>query len=281
MRRTAVEVDVPGGTLVGWRQGEGLPVLLLHGGPGLSYEYLDELADELGPGYEVAAFQQRGVTPSSVDGPFTIDVAVADVVAFLDALGWAGAYVVGHSWGGHLLFYVLAAEPGRVRAAMALDPLGSTGDGGNAGFEAAMDARTPEEDRQRARELDERAMAGEGTEADTLESLSLYWPAYFADRDAAPPMPPLRASVEAYAGLFTELLARLPSLEASLPDVHVPVAVVVGELSPIPPDQAGLATAAAVPGAWTVVIEGAGHFPWFERPGAVREAMNRLTSATP
>jgi pimeloyl-ACP methyl ester carboxylesterase len=279
MERTPVTATVPGGELVGWRQGSGQPVLLLHGGPGLSFEYLDELADDLGQGYEVAAFQQRGLSPSTLDGPFTIDVAVRDVVAFLDALGWSDAYVLGHSWGGHLLLYVLAQQPRRVRAAMAVDPLGAAGDGGNGAFEAAMDARTPEADRQRARELDERAMSGEGTEADSLESLSLYWPAYFADPALAPPMPPLRVTVEAYASLFAELLERMPSLAASLPAIDVPLAVVVGELSPMPPTEAGLATAAAVPGAWAVVVEGAGHFPWYERPGAIREAMLRLTSS--
>ncbi len=37
------------GTLGGWVSGEGRPVLLLHGGPGLSFSYLGGLAPELQP----------------------------------------------------------------------------------------------------------------------------------------------------------------------------------------------------------------------------------------
>jgi len=55
------------GGLAGWVEGEGPPVLLLHGGPGLSYDYLDWLAEDLGSGYRLAAFQQRGLEPSTVD----------------------------------------------------------------------------------------------------------------------------------------------------------------------------------------------------------------------
>jgi hypothetical protein len=31
-----------------------------------------------------------------------------------------------------------------------------------------------------------------------------------------------------------------------------------------------------IPGAWIEVVEGAGHFIWVERPGAVRAALRRL-----
>jgi pimeloyl-ACP methyl ester carboxylesterase len=279
MTRVEISAPVEGGSLVGWRQGEGPPVLLLHGGPGLSYEYLDEFADELGPGYDIAAFQQRGLAPSLTTGPFTVEVAVADVIAVLDALGWSDAYVLGHSWGGHLLFHVLTAAPTRVRGGLAVDPLGGVGDGGNATFEAAMTARTPEANRQRAEELDRREMAGEGTEDDVRESMSLYWRAYFADPDHVAPMPSYRASVEAYAGLFADVTERLPGLGAALSGVGVPLGVVVGAQSPMPPDEAGIATAAAVPGAWAEVVEGAGHFPWFERPGSVKAALDRLTAS--
>ena len=40
-------------------------------------------------------------------------------------------------------------------------------------------------DRERAKELDDRAMAGEGSAEDALESLRLIWPSYFADPDGA------------------------------------------------------------------------------------------------
>ena len=54
MNRTDLRVPALGGDLVGWVAGEGPPVLLLHGGPAMSGDYLDPLADELVPGFRVA-----------------------------------------------------------------------------------------------------------------------------------------------------------------------------------------------------------------------------------
>ena len=266
--------------LAGWVQGEGDPVLLLHGGPGLAYGYLDSLADELGDGYRVAAYQQRGLAPSICEGPFDVATAVADVRAVLDALGWKRAWIVGHSWGGHLLLHVAVTAPDRLLGGLAVDLLGGVGDGGTAGFEAELVARTPEADAARAIELDERAMRGEGSEEDMRESLELVWPAYFASRDRVMPYIDPRASLEAYSGLWESLNAALPELEAALPSISVPIGIVAGGASPMPVEAAAAATARAIPGAWLDVQEGAGHFPWFERPGCVRAALDRLRQPT-
>jgi pimeloyl-ACP methyl ester carboxylesterase len=279
MRGKAFTAPVDGGQVSGWADGAGTPVLLLHGGPGLSLEYLDDVATEIGDGYEVAAFQQRGIAPSMLDGPYDVDTHLADVRGVLDALGWPTAYVVGHSWGGHLALHVAVALSDCVAGVLCLDPLGGVGDGGEALFEAEMFARLPEDRRQRAQEIDERAMAGEGGEDDGMEGLRLVWPAYFAEWDAAPPMPDYSMSVAAYSGGFESLKARLPELEASLPTVTVPVEIVAGAASPMPAQESAVQTVARIPGAWVEVVEGAGHDPWLERPGCVCSALGRLSQS--
>ena len=265
-----------GGVLSGWVAGEGQPVLILHGGPGMSFNYADEIADELLGAFRVANFQQRGLAPSVEDGPFTIEQALSDIVAVLDHLGWDRAYVVGHSWGGHLAFHAAVALPDRLLGVLSFDPLGAVGDGAMAAFEAEMFARTPEADRQRAKDLDEQSMRGEGTEAD-LGGMRLVWSAYFADPANVPPMPPLRFSLPASA-LFGDIATELPALEKALPDVRVPLGVLVGARSPMPPQEAGLVSAERVPGGWSISVPDAGHYPWFEAPGCVAAAMDRLAS---
>ena len=274
--REAFTVEATGGTLGGWIVGDGAPVLLLHGGPGLSYEYLDGLADELGTGFRIAAFQQRGLEPSTLAGPFTMSEAINDVIAVLDGLGWPQAVLVGHSWGGHLVLRTAAAHPDRLRGVLAVDPIGVVGDGGTAAFEAEMGARTPKAARARAQELDDRAMAGEGTTEDALEGLAIMWPAYFADPDNAPPMPPIRLSVEAYSGLIGEMGEGLDEVAAALAAGSVPYGVVAGAGSPIPWGQAARTTAELSSRAFLTVIPAAGHFPWLEVPGSVRTALQRL-----
>jgi pimeloyl-ACP methyl ester carboxylesterase len=269
-------VAVAGGALAGWTVGEGSAVLLLHGGPGLSYEYLDALAAELGSDHAVAAYQQRGLEPSTVEGPFTVARAVDDVLAVLDGLSWARALIVGHSWGGHLALRFAAAHPERILGVLAVDPLGIVGDGGMSAFEAEMLARTPEAGRKRAREWDERAMSGSGTVEDALEGLRIFWPAYFADPGSAPPMPPLRMSLEAYSGLMGEVTEGLDAVTAALATNGVAYGVVAGEASPMPWEQAARPSAELSPQAFLEVVPAAGHFPWLEVPGSVRAALKRL-----
>jgi pimeloyl-ACP methyl ester carboxylesterase len=142
-----------------------------------------------------------------------------------------------------------------------------------------MLARVPEADRERARALDEKDTAGEATPEEDREAFTLFWPSYFADPAAPPPMPRIEFSQPASQGLWADLTARLPELELSLPSITVPFGVLVGELSPMP-ISAGMDSAARIPGAWSYVEPGAGHFVWHEAPGCLLAAMDRLVAVT-
>ena len=83
-RARVFTASVPGGVITASQTGSGAPVLLLHGGPGLS-DYTAPLAAELDDAFTVIRFQQRGLEPSTTAGPFDIDRHVADAVAVLDA----------------------------------------------------------------------------------------------------------------------------------------------------------------------------------------------------
>jgi proline iminopeptidase len=266
------EVQVRGGTLVGSVAGEGPGVLLLHGGPGLS-DYLDGLLPEL-VGLRVARFQQRGLAPSTAREPYDVAVQVDDVVAVLDHLGWTSPLVVGHSWGGHLLLHLLATQPGRVGAAVAVDTLGAVGDGGGEAFEAELVRRTPADVRERARELDRRAMAGEGTSEEARESMDLVWPAYFSAWEKAPPPFDIAIGVEAYAETMQSVAAELPGLAARLRGVRVPTRFVHGALSPMPVTAS--TDSAELLGAEVDVVADCGHFLWLEAPGSVRRNVDAL-----
>jgi pimeloyl-ACP methyl ester carboxylesterase len=266
-----------GPQIAGRRAGTGPPVLLLHGGPGLGFDYLRDLAEELAEENDVAWYQQRGLEPSATEEPCSVAADVDDARRVLDALGWQKAYVVGHSWGGHLALHVAEAIPERLHGVLSVEPLGPVGDGRWPEFDEEMFRRTPEHQRERARELDELSMAGKVDEELALEGMRLVWPAYFADPEHAPPMPALRIATERSAEMVRSIQVELPTLEAGLPAIRVPVGFVHGSRSPMP---LGASTDGAelIPGAWVDVIEGAGHFVWVEAPGAVRASLRRLTA---
>jgi proline iminopeptidase len=275
---TDVVASVPGGVLRGWRTGSGPPVLILHGGPGLS-DYTASLADELDDGYTVYRYQQRGLTPSTTDGPFTVDTHIEDALAVVDAMDVAQCFLIGHSWGGHLAMHIAARHPDRLLGLVVVDPLGIVGDGGESDMGRIMTERMTPDAAARATALDERAMRSEGTPGDAMEALALVWPSYFAVPSEAPPMPPMQMSLECYAqtweSIHRELAAQaLPNLLSGL---DVPTAFVLGADSPIPPRH-GLDSAALIPGATTVVLDGCGHFPWLERPGVIRRALDSVAA---
>ena len=61
-------------------------VLLLHGGPAMSYGYLVGMLDVL-PDWSIASFQQRGRHPSTTQGPFDVPTMLADIGHVLEHLG--------------------------------------------------------------------------------------------------------------------------------------------------------------------------------------------------
>jgi pimeloyl-ACP methyl ester carboxylesterase len=277
MHGTAIEASTASGTIRGWvRTGTGAGrALLLHGGPGLDHDYMDGLDDDIGTRWTVASFQQRGLAPSTEDGPFDLATALTDITAVLDALGWDRAVLAGHSWGGHLALHAAVTLADRCQGVLCLDPLGGVGDGGLAAFSAELMARTPEEGRRRCEQIDEEA--GDTPSAEQgLEQLGILWPAYFADPQAVPPFH-ARMSVPANLGLFESLQALLPDLEDSMSSVTTPLGILMGGRSPMPV-TAGSDVVDRVPGSWLEVVEGGGHCFWLERPGAVAPALGRLLS---
>ena len=257
----------------GWETGDGPALLLLHGGPGLS-DYMSMLGAEIA-GWRSIGYQQRGIPPSAADGPFTDARHAADAVAVLDAAGVADAVVLGHSWGGYLALQLAVTVPERVAGLVLVDPLGATGpDGGASDLGVALRARLDEASLGRLGDLAARIGDRMPTDKEATEQLSMLWPGYFAVPAQAPP-PPSGLAVSAVAngeGMASVMDSLAKGFGARLAEVTVPAVFVLGERSPMPVSQ-GMATAALLAEAEVVVVPGAGHLPWHERPGCVASAL--------
>lgn len=113
------EVTVNGTRLHLLDEGEGPPVLLLHGNPTWSYLWRDAIEPLLGAGYRVLVPDQRGFGRSGpVGSPHDdlIEVRVADLAGLLAALGLEEVALVLHDWGGPIGLAFAAAHPRSVRA---------------------------------------------------------------------------------------------------------------------------------------------------------------------
>jgi proline-specific peptidase len=95
---------------------EKLPLLVLHGGPGLPHDYLEDLA-QLADGARAVVFSDQlgcGRSDHPADAAlWVMDTFVEEVAAVRDAIGLERVHLLGHSWGGWLaLEYALRRPPG-------------------------------------------------------------------------------------------------------------------------------------------------------------------------
>ena len=94
--------------------GQGLPILLLHGGPGAASYYMEPLAERLAEHRPVVSYDQLGCGRS--DEPedvslWTVDRSVAEVDQVREALGLERCHLLGQSWGGWLSIDYMARGP--------------------------------------------------------------------------------------------------------------------------------------------------------------------------
>ncbi|MCY7303019.1 MAG: alpha/beta hydrolase [Thermoleophilia bacterium] len=262
-------IRVDGDEIGGWDAGDGPAALILHGGPGLS-DYTEGLAAELAGLFRTIRYQQRGLPPTRVSGSATVEDHVADAVAVLDGLGIERAWVVGHSWGGHLAMHLAVAAPERLLGAIVIDPLGAVPDGGEAELGTNLTSRLTPETAVRVDEMDARLLEGQGTEADGAEMMRLVWPYYYARPESAPPMPPMRMNNDVYAETFASIRQHFErgTLVRGLPQSDLRLLFIHGRNSPIP-WQRSQESADLARNAQLEVIDNCGHFPWLEQPGSI------------
>lgn len=119
-------IAVPGGSVWYGSVGEGdVPLLCLHGGPGMAHDYISTLAD-LADRRRVIFYDQLGCGRSDrPDDPalWTLERSVAEVAAVREALGLDRFHLFGNSWGGWLaLQYTLDRRPPLVSLTVSSSP---------------------------------------------------------------------------------------------------------------------------------------------------------------
>ena len=105
-------------------QGEGLPVLLCHGFPELSYSWRYQMPALAEAGFRALAPDLRGYGESDKpEGIEAYDIfhLVDDLVGLLDALDIEQAVIAGHDWGGIIVWQMALLHPERVRAVISLN----------------------------------------------------------------------------------------------------------------------------------------------------------------
>jgi pimeloyl-ACP methyl ester carboxylesterase len=186
--------------------------------------------------------------------PYTLRDMAADTVGLMDALGIRSAHVVGASMGGAIAQEIAILFPSRVRSMTSI--MSSTGDpklpGPKPRALAVLAKKVPLDREGYIREYVHTwsVLAGDhfpfNAERTARQGAASY------DRGINPP------------GVARQLLAIIASgnRRKALRSVKVPTLVIHGTADPLVPDDGGRDTAATIPGARLLLIEGMGHsFP--------------------
>ena len=99
-------------------KGEGLPILLLSGGPGVSSKQLAPVRDSLSSKYKCILFDQRGTGESHTSpldsSTINLKQSVRDISTLLEKLKIGRVTIVGHSWGAMLAVNFAIAHPTQI-----------------------------------------------------------------------------------------------------------------------------------------------------------------------
>jgi pimeloyl-ACP methyl ester carboxylesterase len=110
-------VETNGIRMAVYEQGQGEPVIFLHGFPELAFSWRFQLPAIAAAGFRAIAPDQRGYgrssAPSGVED-YGIDRLIADILGLLDALQFERATFVGHDWGAFVLWHMSLLCPERM-----------------------------------------------------------------------------------------------------------------------------------------------------------------------
>ncbi len=117
-------IETNGIRMAVYEQGDGPPVILLHGFPELAFSWRHQFPALAGAGFRAIAPDQRGYGRTDVPATvrdYRVEELIADVHGLLDALELDTATFVGHDWGSLLLWQMAMRAPERIERMVILN----------------------------------------------------------------------------------------------------------------------------------------------------------------
>jgi proline iminopeptidase len=265
--------------------GEGYPVLLLHGGPGLDHTQFRPWMDPLADRFRLIYVDQRsqGRSDPSDEGTWTLRHMADDVTALADALALDRYAVLGHSFGSfvalqHAVDHMTASHYvliGCVPGSRWLDRI-----------EDNLAALQPAALRERITaswDLEPRVQTVEECRQLLVDQL----PFHFADPGGRP--------YREFLDVVTRSMRLSPhvlrtfagndygaiDVEDRLEEIDVPVLVIAAEYDRVTVPEGGWSIAEAVPTGECVLLKDAGHMMFVEKPEPVLRAIEAFFDRFP
>ena len=256
----------------------GIPLIVLHGGPGFDHSYLktSSVWDDLGQKRPVIFYDQRGTGQSSIvaeGDSCTFADQLADLEALRAHLGYDLIDILGHSWGGFLGMAYSARHHSRTRRLVLVDSGAPRLQDTVFLFEDIFPETV---DRQKAVAFAEELGDEDAVQASIAEYLSMlcYSP---ENRDSwLSKVDPTIYKHNVYQVLWND--AKRFDLSPELPKLPQPTMVITGRYDINVAPSVAYGIHKAIPGSRFVVFERSGHLPFFEEPDAFKFEIENFLS---
>ena len=285
-------VDADGVLIYYTTVGRGDPLVLLHGGPGASHDYLLPGLLPLARHHRLVFIDERGSGKSErLEDPkrYTVDAMVEDVEAVRKALGLGKIDLLGHSYGGVLAQAYALKYQDNLKHLVLCSTFHSTS-AMNRVFEDMKAAMAPEL-RERIDAMERAGLFGHGLDYEknryTVEYAKAAWgEGYFPYLYDNHPDPnydpsPIGMSWDLYREMWGSngefvIDGNLVSVEyADLPSLHVPTQINVGDHDECAPSLAE-AMHALIPGSELVIFPDSGHLTFVDQPAMFIDAVDKF-----
>lgn len=265
-------------------EGQGPPLVLCHGGPGLC-DNLGPLASMVADLATVHRYDQRASGRSTGEPPFTVEQWVGDLEALRLQWGYNRWIVGGHSWGASLALAYAAFYPEHVRGVLYISGNGLIADW-RSEYSQELRARLEPDEASILEEYRYRARANEDIPSDLeKDAVRLLWRTDFADPARfdrlGEPLYECRINWTVNQQVHGDWL-RLAEDEGFRDLVRaltVSILIIHGKHDPRPSWPARQLSEDLQHVEYHL-IEDAGHLPWLEKPESVRSIISAWLNTT-
>jgi proline-specific peptidase len=253
-----------------------LPLLVLHGGPGVPYRSLEPLEELAAMGRPVIFYDQLGCGNSAAPPDptrWTVELFREEIDAVRSALDLARGLIFGHSWGGMLAMEYALTHPAGLGGLVLSDTHASTAE--YESEQRRVRSELPDEIRA---VLDRHEAAGTTTEPEYQEAIAAFQKRHMLGTEQAPSyLAEAMQDRSAHPEVAQTLMGRLRDwdITARLGEIEVPTLVVVGRYGIVTPALSETLHR-GIPRSRLVVFEQSAHFPYITETAPYLQTVERF-----